>query len=75
MQFNQKSLIVALALQTVLTGCASITKDAMQPVRVDTVSKTNETIFSLCMSLMNLPVSYRIMGQIGRASCRERVCT
>ena len=44
MQFKQKSLIAALALQTVLTGCASITKDAMQPVRVDTYSKTNEIV-------------------------------
>lgn len=44
MQFKQKSLIAVLALQTVLTGCASITKDAMQPVRVDTYSKTNEIV-------------------------------
>ena len=44
MQFKQKSLIAALALQTVLTGCASITKDAMQPVRVDTYSKSNEIV-------------------------------
>lgn len=44
MQFKQKSLIAALALQTLLTGCASITKDAMQPVRVDTYSKTNEIV-------------------------------
>ena len=44
MQFKQKSLIAALALQMVLTGCASITKDAMQPVRVDTYSKTNEIV-------------------------------
>lgn len=44
MRFNQKSIILALSLQTVLTGCASITKDAMQPVRVDTYSKTNEVV-------------------------------
>ena len=40
----KKSLIIALALQTVLTGCATITKDTNQAVRVDTYSKTNEIV-------------------------------
>jgi hypothetical protein len=44
MQFKHKSLLLALALQTVLTGCASITKDANQAVRVETYSKTNEIV-------------------------------
>lgn len=44
MQFKQKSLIAALALQTLLTGCASITKDAMQPVKFEAYSKSNVAV-------------------------------
>jgi hypothetical protein len=44
MKINRQSLVLALALPTLLTGCASITKDANQPVRVETYSKSNVTV-------------------------------
>lgn len=44
MPISRQSLIVALALQTLLTGCASITKDANQPVKVETYSKKNVAV-------------------------------
>lgn len=44
MQFNKKYLFVALALQTLMTGCASITKDANQPVKVETYSSDNQVV-------------------------------
>lgn len=44
MQLNKKYIVVVLALQTALTGCASITKDANQAVRVDTYSKENVAV-------------------------------
>ncbi|HOY71247.1 MAG TPA: hypothetical protein PL131_11380 [Methylotenera sp.] len=44
MQLNKKYVFVALALQTLMTGCASITKDANQPVKVETYSKDNQVV-------------------------------
>ncbi|NOS96979.1 MAG: hypothetical protein HOP25_00715 [Methylotenera sp.] len=44
MKINRQSLLIALTLQTLLTGCASITKDANQPVRVETYSKNNVAV-------------------------------
>ena len=44
MQFHRQSIVLALALQALLTGCATITKDANQPVRVETYSKNNVAV-------------------------------
>lgn|SRR5450830_96697 len=44
MQVTRHSLILALALQTVLTGCATITKDANQSVQIETYSKSNQVV-------------------------------
>ena len=44
MQINRQTLALAITLQTLLTGCASITKDANQPVRVETYSKNNVVV-------------------------------
>ena len=44
MQFHRQYIVLALALQTLLTGCATITKDANQPVRVETYSKNNVAV-------------------------------
>ncbi len=44
MQVSRHLLVLVVALPTVLTGCATITKDANQPVRVETYSKTNEVV-------------------------------
>jgi hypothetical protein len=44
MQTARQSLVLALALPILLTGCASITKDTNQPVRVETFSKNNVAI-------------------------------
>jgi hypothetical protein len=44
MQVTRLSILVALALQTLLTGCASITKDSNQPVKIETYSKSNQAI-------------------------------
>jgi hypothetical protein len=44
MRVTRLSLVVALALQTLLTGCASITKDSNQPVKIETYSKSNQAI-------------------------------
>ena len=44
MQFHRQSIVLAFALQTLLTGCATITKDANQPVRVETYSKSNVAV-------------------------------
>ena len=44
MQVNRQALILALATQVLLTGCASITKDSNQPVKVETYSKNNTMI-------------------------------
>lgn len=44
MQIHRLSLVLALTLQTLLTGCASITKDSNQPVKIETYSKTNQAI-------------------------------
>ena len=44
MQVSRQALVIAVTLQALLTGCATITKDANQPVRVETYSKTNEII-------------------------------
>lgn len=41
MRVTRLSLVVALAL---LTGCASITKDSNQPVKIETYSKSNQAI-------------------------------
>ena len=44
MQVNRQALILALATQVLLTGCASITKDSNQTVKVETYSKNNTMI-------------------------------
>lgn len=44
MQVSRNLLVLAVALPTILSGCATITKDANQPVRVETYSKTNEIV-------------------------------
>ena len=44
MQVSRQALVLAITLQVVLTGCATITKDANQSVRVETYSKTNELV-------------------------------
>jgi uncharacterized protein YceK len=41
MQVNRYKLILALLITTLFTGCASITKDSNQPVKVETYSKNN----------------------------------
>ena len=44
MQVSRQALVLAVILQVLLTGCATITKDANQSVRVETYSKTNEVV-------------------------------
>jgi hypothetical protein len=44
MQTTRQAIVLALALQTLLTGCASITKDSNQPVKIETYSKSNQAI-------------------------------
>jgi hypothetical protein len=44
MQVNRYNLILALVIPTLFTGCASITKDSNQPVKVETYSKDNTMI-------------------------------
>lgn len=44
MKFTGPSIVLALALQTLLTGCASITKDSNQPVKIETYSKANQIV-------------------------------
>jgi hypothetical protein len=39
-----RSLVLALTLQTLLTGCATITKDANQPIKIETYSKNNAAV-------------------------------
>jgi hypothetical protein len=44
MQANLYNLILALLIPTIFTGCASITKDSNQPVKVETYSKNNTMV-------------------------------
>ena len=44
MQINRQTLILVIAIQLLLTGCASITKDSNQSVKVETYSKNNTMI-------------------------------
>lgn len=44
MQINRLTLILAITLSTLLSGCASITKDKHQPVRVETYSPDNVVV-------------------------------
>ena len=44
MQVTRQAIVLALALPTLLTGCASITKDSNQPVKIETYSKTNQVV-------------------------------
>lgn len=44
MQVNRYNLMLALVIPTLFTGCASITKDSNQPVKVETYSKDNKMI-------------------------------
>jgi hypothetical protein len=44
MFFHRPAIVVAITLQTLLTGCASITKDSNQPVKVETYSKENQAV-------------------------------
>lgn len=54
MKFNKNYVVVGLALQTLLTGCASITKDANQQVKVETYTKENEHILGATCTAKNL---------------------
>lgn len=44
MHINRQAIILAITLQTLLTGCASITKDSNQPVKIETYSKQNQAV-------------------------------
>ena len=44
MQVNRQTLILVIAIQLLLTGCASITKDSNQSVKVETYSKNNSLL-------------------------------
>lgn len=44
MQVTRQAVVLTLTLQTLLTGCASITKDVNQPVKVETYSKNNVVV-------------------------------
>ena len=44
MQIVSKSFVLAFSLQILLTGCASITKDSNQPVKIETYNKNNVAI-------------------------------
>lgn len=44
MQISRQAIVLALALPTLLTGCASITKDSNQAVKIETYSKTNQAV-------------------------------
>lgn len=44
MQKTRQLVVISFALQTLLTGCASITKDSNQPVKIETYSKNNAAI-------------------------------
>ena len=44
MQKTCQLVVISFALQTLLTGCASITKDSNQPVKIETYSKNNAAI-------------------------------
>ena len=44
MQKTRQLVVISLTLQTLLTGCASITKDSNQPVKIETYSKNNAAI-------------------------------
>jgi hypothetical protein len=44
MQVNRQAIVLAITLQTLLTGCASITKDSNQPVKIETYSKENQAV-------------------------------
>ncbi len=44
MQAKRQAIILAITLQTLLTGCASITKDSNQPVKIETYNKQNQAV-------------------------------
>ncbi len=44
MQANRQAIVLAITLQTLLTGCASITKDSNQPVKIETYSRENQAV-------------------------------
>jgi hypothetical protein len=44
MQAYRQKLILALLIPTLFTGCASITKDSNQPIKVETYSKDNTMV-------------------------------
>lgn len=44
MQITRQAIVLTITLQTLLTGCASITKDTNQPVKVETYSKNNVAV-------------------------------
>ena len=44
MRVNRPAVVLAITLQTLLTGCASITKDSNQPVKIETYSKQNQAV-------------------------------
>lgn len=44
MHINRQAIILTITLQTLLTGCASITKDSNQPVKIETYSKQNQAV-------------------------------
>ena len=44
MHANGYNLVLALVIPTLFTGCASITKDSNQPVKIETYSKNNTMV-------------------------------
>lgn len=44
MKVTRSAIVLALASQTLLTGCATITKDSNQPVKIETYSKNNQVV-------------------------------
>jgi hypothetical protein len=44
MKIRQLSIVATLLCSTFLTGCASITKDSNQPVKVETYTKDNQVV-------------------------------
>ena len=53
MRVNRPAVVLAITLQTLLTGCASITKDSNQPVKVETYSKNNTIIEDVTCTAKN----------------------
>lgn len=53
MQRNHQAVIIAITLQSLLTGCASITKDSNQAVKIETYTKENIAVAGVKCSAKN----------------------